>query len=108
VMYAKVMYKPREPQIKSLEMFIDSDHKTIRAKAPGLEIKESAPLATADGKSDQARERKNDLGGTVQHHSSEWFVRQLGRRDAPLRVVAPELCVAAFQRLFPCRETLSG
>jgi hypothetical protein len=50
VMYAKVMYKPREPQIKSLEMFIDSDHKTIRAKAPGLEIKESAPLATADGK----------------------------------------------------------
>lgn len=50
VMYAKAMYKPREPQIKSLEMFIDSDHKTVRAKAPGLEIKESAPLATADGK----------------------------------------------------------
>jgi hypothetical protein len=50
VMYAKVVYKPREPQIKSLEMFIDSDQKTVRAKAPGLEIKESAPLPTADGK----------------------------------------------------------
>jgi hypothetical protein len=50
VMYAKAMYKPREPQTTSLEMFIDSDHKSIRAKAPGLEIKERAPLATADGK----------------------------------------------------------
>jgi len=50
VMYAKAMNKPREPQVKSLEMFIDHDQKTIRAKAQGLEIHETTPLATADGK----------------------------------------------------------
>src|SRR5689334_4808472 len=50
VMYAKVMYKPREPQIKSLQMFIERDQENIRAKAVGLEIKERTPLVTADGK----------------------------------------------------------
>jgi hypothetical protein len=50
VMYAKVMYKPREPQIKSLDTFIERDQKSIRAKAAGLQIKESTPLSTADGK----------------------------------------------------------
>ena len=48
--YAKAVYKPREPQLNSLAMFIDSDHKTLRAKAPELEIKETAPLTTADGR----------------------------------------------------------
>src|SRR3954471_12987458 len=50
VMYDKVMYKPREPGIKSLDMFIERDQKSIRAKAAGLQIKESTPLSTADGK----------------------------------------------------------
>jgi hypothetical protein len=50
VMYAKAAYKPREPDVKSLEMFIERDHKSFKADARGLEIKETAALTTADGK----------------------------------------------------------
>jgi hypothetical protein len=50
VMYAKAVYKVREPEAKSLQMFIETDHKAIRAGPAGVEIKEVAPLMTADGK----------------------------------------------------------
>lgn len=50
VMYAKAVYKVREPEAKSLQMFIEIDHKAIRAGPAGVEIKEVAPLTTADGK----------------------------------------------------------
>jgi hypothetical protein len=50
VMYAKAAYKPREPEVKSLQMFIASDHKGMLANAANLEIKEAAALVTADGK----------------------------------------------------------
>jgi hypothetical protein len=50
VMYAKAVYKVREPDAKSLQMFIENDRKAIRAGAAGVEIQEVAPLTTADGK----------------------------------------------------------
>jgi len=49
VMYARASYKPRIPEIKSLEAFIEDDQEDFRAKVPGVSIQEVSPLATADG-----------------------------------------------------------
>jgi len=49
VMYARASYKPRIPEIKSLEEFIESDQEDMKANVPGVAIQEVAPLSTADG-----------------------------------------------------------
>jgi hypothetical protein len=51
VIYAKADYKPRLPEIKSIEQLIDSDKKQFLSDYPGLEIKEVQPIITSDGKS---------------------------------------------------------
>src|ERR1700680_1939400 len=40
VMYAKAVYKPREPEIKSLATLIERDKKEFLANVPGVEIQE--------------------------------------------------------------------
>lgn len=49
VMYAKAIYKPREPNIKSLDALIERDKKDFEANVPGISIREVALLSTADG-----------------------------------------------------------
>ena len=49
VMYARASYKPRSPEIKSLEALIESDRKDFEANVPGVSIQEVAPLSTIDG-----------------------------------------------------------
>jgi len=49
VMYARAPYKPRSPEIKSLEAFIESDQRDFEAKVPSVSIQEVAPLSTVDG-----------------------------------------------------------
>ena len=50
VMYAKAAYKPREPDTKSLDVFIEKDKKAFLARSSAVVIKEAAFLTTADGK----------------------------------------------------------
>jgi len=49
VMYARALYKPRTPEIKSIEALIENDRKDFEANVPGVAIQEVAPLSTADG-----------------------------------------------------------
>jgi hypothetical protein len=49
VMYAKAIYKPREPNIKSLKTLIEKDKKDFKANVPGVSIKQTGSLSTADG-----------------------------------------------------------
>lgn len=49
VMYAKAIYKPRDPEITSLEELIERDRKDFAANVPGVVIADAAPLTTADG-----------------------------------------------------------
>jgi hypothetical protein len=49
VMYAKAVYKPREPEVKSLEMLITKDKRDFLVATPDLVIEEAATLMTADG-----------------------------------------------------------
>lgn len=49
VMYARAIYKPRQPDVKSLEMLIANDKKDFLTNAPGIVIREVSPLVTADG-----------------------------------------------------------
>jgi hypothetical protein len=49
VMYAKAVYKPREPDVKSLEMLIAKDKRNFLAAIPDIVIEEAATLTTADG-----------------------------------------------------------
>jgi hypothetical protein len=49
VMYAKAVFKPRVPNVKSLEALIASDRKEFLAKVPGITIADAPPLKTADG-----------------------------------------------------------
>ena len=50
VMYAKALYKPRDPETKSIEMLITNDQKEFREEKLGLIITETDPLTTADNK----------------------------------------------------------
>ena len=50
VMYAKAAYKPREPDTKSLDVFIEKDKKAFLARSSAVVIKEATFLTTADGK----------------------------------------------------------
>jgi hypothetical protein len=50
VIYARAIYKPREPAVKTLAMLIENDRKDFVANSPGIEISEVEALATADGK----------------------------------------------------------
>jgi hypothetical protein len=49
VMYARAIFKPREPDIKSVEALIDNDRKDFEANVPGVSIHEVAALSSADG-----------------------------------------------------------
>ena len=49
-MYAKAVYKPREPGITSVETLIQRDREDFARNVPGVRIEEVAPLTTADGK----------------------------------------------------------
>jgi len=49
VMYAKAIYKPREPEVKSLDALIENDRKDFEANVPGVSIHEVAALSSADG-----------------------------------------------------------
>ena len=49
VMYVRAIYKPREPNLKSLDALIENDKKDFEANVPGVEIREVTALSTADG-----------------------------------------------------------
>jgi hypothetical protein len=49
VMYAKAIYKPREPEVKSLDALIENDRKDFEANVPGVSIHEVAALSSSDG-----------------------------------------------------------
>lgn len=50
VMYAKASFKPRMPEIKSLEMLIANDKEDFLKNVPDVEIQETKSLTTADGR----------------------------------------------------------
>jgi hypothetical protein len=50
VMYAKAVYKPRAPDVKSLAALIENDKKDFVANIPGVAIQDEKGLVTADGK----------------------------------------------------------
>lgn len=50
VMYAKAVYKPREPNAKSLAAFIELDKRGFLAHSPGIVVKTASAVTTADGK----------------------------------------------------------
>jgi len=50
VMYAKAIPKPREPELKSVEMLMERDKRKALANNPGVAVASGAPLKTADGK----------------------------------------------------------
>lgn len=50
VMYAKAVYKPRVPDIKSLSALIENDKKDFVTNVPGVATQEAKALVTADGK----------------------------------------------------------
>lgn len=49
VMYARALYKPRVPEIKSLEALIENDEKDFEVNTPGVSIQEVEPLSGAEG-----------------------------------------------------------
>jgi len=50
VMYAKANYKPRDPDIKSLEAFMERDKEIFLSKMPNIRIIKTDSLHTADRK----------------------------------------------------------
>lgn len=50
VMYSNAIYRPRVPDDRTLEQFIDGDTKKFRDTNPGLKIEETLPLKTGDAK----------------------------------------------------------
>jgi hypothetical protein len=50
VMYAKAIFKPRDPEIKTIEMLIARDEKDFLKNVPNVKVQEIKSIATADGK----------------------------------------------------------
>ena len=50
VMYAKAVFKPRVPEVKSLEMLIENDKNNFLKNVPGVTIRDAAALTSADGR----------------------------------------------------------
>ena len=50
VIYARAIYKPRDPGTKSVDMLIEQDKQHVLAKAPGTRIESAPSLPTADGR----------------------------------------------------------
>jgi hypothetical protein len=50
VIYAKAIFKPHDPEIKSVEMLIARDKNDFLKNVPGVEIREMKTLISADGK----------------------------------------------------------
>ena len=51
VVYGRsAIYKPREPETKSVQMLIDRDKKDFLAQTPDLAISEVDPLVDGDGR----------------------------------------------------------
>lgn len=50
VIYAKAIYKPRQPETKSVAVLIKQDKATFLRHDPTLEITRVSPLKTADGR----------------------------------------------------------
>ena len=50
VMYAKAVFKPRVPEVKSLEILIENDKKDFLKKVPGVVVQDAPALSTADGR----------------------------------------------------------
>jgi hypothetical protein len=51
VMYARADFKPRIPDVKSIEQLIDNDKRNLLFQIPDIEITEVDSLVTKDGKS---------------------------------------------------------
>jgi len=49
VIYANAPYKPRMPEVKNLQQFIEEDQLNFTHDFPGVEIREVNSLATGDG-----------------------------------------------------------
>jgi hypothetical protein len=49
VIYVSALYKPRSPEITSLDALIKNDKMDFEANVPGISVNEVAPLVTADG-----------------------------------------------------------
>jgi hypothetical protein len=50
VIYARAIYKPRDPETKSLDVLIERDKQHFLAKSPGIRIEPAPSLPTADGR----------------------------------------------------------
>ena len=50
VMYARALYKPREPDLKSLEALITRDRESFSKRDPTMKIEAGPPLRSADGR----------------------------------------------------------
>jgi hypothetical protein len=51
VMYGNAVYKPRVPEDKSIDQFVQGDKERFASEHPKSEMKDAEPLTTADGKS---------------------------------------------------------
>ena len=49
VMYAKSIYKPKEPKVTSLQMLIENDRKEALSHTPDIKIQEAGTLTSLDG-----------------------------------------------------------
>ena len=50
VMYAKAVFKPRVPDVKSLEQLVENDKREFKANVPGVVIAQAPGLLSADGR----------------------------------------------------------
>jgi hypothetical protein len=50
VIYARAIYKPRDPGTKSLDMLVEQDKQHFLARSPGTRVEPGPSLPTSDGR----------------------------------------------------------
>ncbi len=63
VIYARAIYKARDPDTKSLDQLIQQDKQQFLAKSPGARVEPAPSLPTADGRSFRSQTFSPSSGG---------------------------------------------
>ena len=99
VIYARAIYKPRDPETKSLDMLIERDKQHFLEKSPGTRVESAPSLPTADGRRFRSLAFSQSSSGT-------WDRAAYGEEgDFYLMFIISSRSQSGYQKAMPTFET---
>jgi hypothetical protein len=92
VLYARAIFKPLAPEIKSLDDIISNDRRELLSRVPGVEIADVKPVKSKDGKSWRSimYKAKGNWERVSYGQEGDFYVTFTLRSSSPIRYMATE------------------